>query len=303
MAESLISYTTGDDAQATFEGTAWLAQTFTVGATPITVTSAKVYVNTYNGSGEGYIYIKAVDVNGKPTGSILGTASVTWPTGWGVSSWVEGTFSSSVSLSANTEYALIIRRVPTSDIIYWRYDNSSSSYTDGHRCTSSNSGSTWVVDSNATDFLFDIWGDELSLPSKPINPTPGDEGTGISLSATTVTWEDGGGADTYDIYYGTLSGFLTLVAEGVSDFEIALVAGNFDHYGEIYYWRVDAVNAAGTTQGDEWYFTALIFNPVLPTGITLVDEEPTGDPTGENNMITVRRLVAAANSKIWYEEI
>jgi len=140
-------------------------------------------------------------------------------------------------------------------------------------------------------------------PEKPINPTPEHEGSGIALHDTTATWENGGGATSYNIYYGTLSGFLELVAEGVSDLEQVLIEGNFDHYGEIYYWRVDAVNDAGVTQGDEWAFTTLIYNPVLPTGLSLVDGEPTGTPTGENNMITVRRLVAAAENAIWYEDV
>lgn len=142
------------------------------------------------------------------------------------------------------------------------------------------------------------------LPSKPINPTPEHEGTGVTLHSTTVSWEDGGGAISYNLYYGTLSGFLSLVAEGISELEAILIEGNFDHYGEIYYWRVDAVNDVGVTQGDEWAFTTLIFDPVLPTGVTLdEDGEPTGTPTGESNMVTIKRLIAAANNKIWYEDI
>lgn len=45
------------------------------------------------------------------------------------------------------------------------------------------------------------------------------------------------------------------------------------------------------------------FDPPLPSGVTLVDGVPTGTPTGESNMITIRKLVAAADNKIWYEDI
>ncbi|KKM74654.1 hypothetical protein LCGC14_1398170 [marine sediment metagenome] len=46
------------------------------------------------------------------------------------------------------------------------------------------------------------------------------------------------------------------------------------------------------------------FSPPLPSGVTLDgDGNSTGTPTGENNMIVVKRLVVAANSKIWYEQI
>lgn len=55
-----------------------------------------------------------------------------------------------------------------------------------------------------------------------------------------------------------------------------------------------------------------MFYPPLPTGITLnesgtpPDNPPgsqLGTPTGVNNMITVRKLIAAANSRIWVEDI
>ena len=96
---------------------------------------------------------------------------------------------------------------------------------------------------------------------------------------------------------------MSLVAEGVTELEATLVTGNFTNYGFPQYWRVDAVNDAGITQGDEWYLTTIAFDAIIPTGMSLVDGELTGTPTGENNMITVRRLVAAANSKIWYEDL
>ncbi|GAH16628.1 unnamed protein product, partial [marine sediment metagenome] len=59
-------------------------------------------------------------------------------------------------------------------------------------------------------------------------------------------------------------------------------------------------------------FNASIFKPPLPSGITLDysgdpdDEdfgEPIGIPTGGNNMISVRRLVAAARNRIFIEDI
>ena len=43
------------------------------------------------------------------------------------------------------------------------------------------------------------------------------------------------------------------------------------------------------TTGDAWSFIVIAFNPPLPTG--------------ENNMFTVRRLVAAAKNTIWIEDI
>jgi len=150
--------------------------------------------------------------------------------------------------------------------------------------------------------------DTAPLPGKPTTPYPANAATGITLDDTTGTWVSGGNTDSYNVYYGTLSGFLELVEGGVTDLSLALVSGVFSVYGKISYWRVDAVNEVGTTTGDEWYFTTLNFDPVLPTGVTLDHSGgeggvPTGDATGLNNIISVRRLVAAANNKIWYESI
>jgi len=156
------------------------------------------------------------------------------------------------------------------------------------------SAETWSFDTNA-------------LPSKPVNPTPSDAADDVTLDQETITWEDGGGATSYDVYYGDTSGDLTLVSEGQTGLSFTIdgitLGSPFD-YLVTRYWRVDAVNAAGTTTGDEWSFASIAFDPPLPTGVTLNAEgEPTGTPTGESNMITVRKLVVAANDKIWYEDI
>lgn len=47
----------------------------------------------------------------------------------------------------------------------------------------------------------------------------------------------------------------------------------------------------------ETYGTDLVFAPPAPS------EDGSGNVTGVNNMVTLKRLVAAANSKIWYEDI
>ena len=158
----------------------------------------------------------------------------------------------------------------------------------------------------ATSGVYEFTTESAPLPGKPITPYPADEASNVTLDDTTATWVSGGNTDSYSIYYGTLSGFLVLVEEEVTDLFLDLVVGNFSVYGRISYWRVDAVNTNGTTAGDEWYFTTMLFDPVLPTGITLdhsggAGGVPTGTATGENNMITVRRLIAVARNKIFYE--
>lgn len=164
---------------------------------------------------------------------------------------------------------------------------------------------TGVAGGSTGDVTISIRMVEGQLPNKPINPTPTHEGSDVTLDQTAGTWEDGGGATSYNVYYGTLSGFLTQLESGVTDLSYTLRDTNWPLYGEAYYWRIDAVNDNGTTTGDEWYFTTLIFSPPTPTGVTWSDPGNatgyTGTPLGTNNMLTVRRLVGVADNCVWYE--
>lgn len=126
-----------------------------------------------------------------------------------------------------------------------------------------------------------------NVPSKPTTPVPADASTGITLDQATLAWTDGGGADTYNVYFG-VSGGMTLQssAQAAASWSITSLPLS---YNTSYQWRIDATNVGGTTTGDTWLFTTLAFTPPVASGL--------------NNMVTVRRLVAAANSKIWYEAI
>ena len=170
-------------------------------------------------------------------------------------------------------------------------------------------------------------------PSKPINPTPENEADDVTLDQATITWEDGGGAETFDVYYGTESGNLSKVASaqaGVSFTISGIDNGSPFDYLIVRYWRIDATNDYGTTTGDEWIFTTIRFDPTSPTYwynsgtpstsfyyILLVDEDGnwgTPPPTGvedtdyvkvsnPNPVQTTQRLVAAAKNSFWYEDI
>jgi hypothetical protein len=89
-------------------------------------------------------------------------------------------------------------------------------------------------------------------PEKPTTPDPADDATDISVTAD-LSWEDGGGADTYDVYFGTDPEALDLVSEGQAGTSYD-PPGSLDAETE-YFWRIDAVNAYGTTEGDVWSFT------------------------------------------------
>ncbi|KKN32997.1 hypothetical protein LCGC14_0808230 [marine sediment metagenome] len=157
------------------------------------------------------------------------------------------------------------------------------------------------------------------VPSKAINPTPTDAAADVTLDQATITWEDGGGATSYDVYYGDTPGSLTLVSSGQAGLSFTvdgITLGSPFDYLITRYWRIDAVNASGTTTGDEWSFVSIAFDQIRvsyrlisggngqgpydsPPGVQGTDWEY----TGESNMTTIKKLIAAANNTIWIEDI
>jgi hypothetical protein len=119
-------------------------------------------------------------------------------------------------------------------------------------------------------------------------------------------------SETYDVYFGESPGSLELLASGLVTTQLAVV-GPFE-YDTTYYWRVDATNENGTTTGDVWSFTTLEFKPPQAS-YTLISGGSGLGPSeggvegvdwnwsGTNMMTTVKRLVAAAKNRIWYEEV
>lgn len=170
-----------------------------------------------------------------------------------------------------------------------------------------------------------------SAPTKATNPTPSDANSDVTLDQATITWEDGGGATSYNVYYGDTSGDLSLVSSGqagVSFTVTGITLGSPYEYLITRYWRIDSINASGTTTGDEWSFTTIRIKPPAKTywySATniyyrlLVDADGNyGDPppTGVENtdyeivagylpnvISTARKLVGVADNKVWFEDI
>lgn len=119
--------------------------------------------------------------------------------------------------------------------------------------------------------------------SKPVNPTPEHEQSGVPISTATLTWENGGGATSYDVYIGEGdSGSLVKVSDSTSAVSYAI---RDLKYSTTYYWRVDARNQFGEVQGDVWEFAIHSLQSA-----------------GQIANVIKRRLVAAAKDRIWYEE-
>ncbi len=160
---------------------------------------------------------------------------------------------------------------------------------------SSKTMGVWNISEDNSYPLFNV------MPSIATIVSPANSGSSISVTPL-LDWAAGATypPDSYNIYIGTTSGDLDLQEAGRLSTSLQVLSGL--SYNTTYYWRVDSVDQNSIVTGTEWSFTTLGFAPPLPTGVTLDgDGEPTGTPTGINGIATIKRLVAAANNKIWYE--
>ncbi len=149
-----------------------------------------------------------------------------------------------------------------------------------------------------------------ALPGKPTNPAPGNTASDITLDESPLSWDASDPvADTYEIYFREQGDGWSLVGVAQAGVSWVIDFGTLN-YDITYEWRVDATNVSGTTTGDTWNFGSIIFAPILPGASGGAGGGGGGggsgeesSPNGENNMITLRRLVAVAANKFWYEDI
>lgn len=143
-----------------------------------------------------------------------------------------------------------------------------------------------------------------AVPSKPTIVSPADAATDVTLDQPDIEWADGGEADYYNVYYGETEETLALVStwqEGTTFSLNGVALGAPFDYGVTRYWRIDAGNFYGITTGDVWSFTTITFAPPAPGVYGEGGGGGEGEGvSGENAIITRRRLVVAANNKIWY---
>jgi hypothetical protein len=97
-------------------------------------------------------------------------------------------------------------------------------------------------------------------PSKATNPNPANGATTQSIT-TDLGWSNGGGATSYDVYFGTDP------TPDETEFKGNQAGTTYDPgtlaYDTTYYWRIDAKNSGGTTTGDVWNFRTEIQTDVF----------------------------------------
>ena len=323
MADVIAQHNVGGGNLKKIYGTIQLCQTFQL----VGVAAKKaLYIRHRDADrvgalGDITIAIYGVDGVGKPIGIALGTvtiASTNWSEILGTQNPMEDAdveFDGCV-LQPATTYALVISATngDSSNYIRW-YSNDG--YSDGEAFVSADNGNSWAP-ITGEDFGFLIFGDSL-LPGAPTNPSPTDTDTDITLDETPLSWDASTNetADTYEVYFREsgddweLVGVAQVGVEWTIDFGILA-------YETTYEWRIDATNIYGTTTGDTWTFDTIDFDQIrvsyrlLPGGAG-AGHGPYDDPpgvegtdwawTGENTMLTVRRLVVAIDNKIWVEDL
>ncbi|MHC4739148.1 MAG: beta strand repeat-containing protein [Planctomycetota bacterium] len=95
----------------------------------------------------------------------------------------------------------------------------------------------------------------VGAPGQATSPSPGNGATDVAVNAD-LSWTAGSGATSHDVYFGTSS---------PGSFQGNQIATTFDtgsmSNDTTYYWRIDEVNAAGTTTGTVWNFTTIVAAP------------------------------------------
>ncbi len=113
-------------------------------------------------------------------------------------------------------------------------------------------------------------------PGAASSPQPRDGATGV-IGSTLLSWAAASGALSYDVYYGTTKALAADSDKGTPIntsststylLEVSLAAET------LYYWRVDAKNAASTTRGAVWSFTTAAAPAAPPAEDPPPAEEP-----------------------------
>ncbi len=127
--------------------------------------------------------------------------------------------------------------------------------------------------------------------------------------------EDAEAYDDYTVYFSVDGGSNYVPRTDRSRYSILTYKMFLDvtlDYSTTYYWFVRKSTGGVDTDSDTWSFTTMNFAPPAhSTRIRLEygedPEDPEGStievPSGENNQITVHRVVAAAKNKIFYEDV
>lgn len=134
-----------------------------------------------------------------------------------------------------------------------------------------------------TDAVFSVTGSYANT-GQATTPVPADAAVAQTLHLSQLAWDNGTpAADTFNVYFGP-TGSMVLVSLAQAGTTYSLSSHLLLDYNTEYSWRIDTTSSLGTTTGEVWTFTT---TPLYPP----IDK------------VAYKRLVVAANNKIWYEAI
>jgi hypothetical protein len=99
-----------------------------------------------------------------------------------------------------------------------------------------------------------------TLPGPATNPSPANSATGVSRNPT-LGWTAGANATSHRVSFGTTNPPPQQTTQTATSFTPATLAPS-----TTYYWRIDEINASGTTNGPVWSFTT----GALPSAVLLI---------------------------------
>ena len=155
-----------------------------------------------------------------------------------------------------------------------------------YRVVATNSGGTTQGNNQTFTTL-------VAAPGQVTLVSPANNGTNIALNPQ-LSWTAGTGSPTgYDVYYGTSSpGTLVSSNQSGTTYQTSGEANSTP-----YYWRIDPINAGGTTTGIVWSFTTIAAeivgnvyvgnaggNSPTASGVTLADTPGSGYATVTFNL-------------------
>jgi len=110
-----------------------------------------------------------------------------------------------------------------------------------------------------------------SPPAPASYPSPPNSATGVSITSD-LSWTAGSGSTSSDVYFGTTSPGASQGNQTATTFDTGTMSNN-----TTYYWRIDEINAAGTTTGTVWSFTTIVAAPGQAT-----NPSPSNSAAGES---------------------
>jgi len=104
----------------------------------------------------------------------------------------------------------------------------------------------------------------MAAPAAPTLLSPADGATNTTI-APSLTWNATSGAASYHLQVATQSSFATTVIDESGLTNSSFAVSGLAH-STVYYWRINATNAGGTSPwSNTWHFTTIVAAPAAPT--------------------------------------